>query len=213
MFDLPLPLELAPQFAADAYVICEDVVAPARAGELRGRALRIAASRASRIDRTSGEHLLRYRVVTGDAVAAEWPELFGVYQSSELSRWVTAVTGAQALRPSSHVRSAININVMGEPGETYRWHTDAAGFTLLLYLSDSREEDGGALEMRLPENDRETKWMPLGGALVLMDGTRCLHRVAPIVRRHERISIPMVFVREDDDRRPQALDGYIYGTR
>jgi len=147
---------------------------------------------------------LRYRVVTGAGVRSEWPELFAIYQSSELRECVPAVFN------SSHLRSAINVNAMGEPGEIYRWHHDAAGFTLLLYLSDSREQDGGALELRPPGATAAMSWLPVAGTVVLMDGTRCLHRVAPIAQPHERISIPMVFTTDPNDERPAGLDDYLY---
>src|SRR5206468_3672116 len=106
---------------------------------------------ARRVERESESHLLRYRVVTGDVVMAEWPELFAAYQSFELRAWVARIAGTPAMFTSSHLRSAININIMGEPGEIYRWHTDAWGFTVLLYLSDSDKNDGGNLEVRVPE--------------------------------------------------------------
>ena len=52
--------------------------------------------------------------------------------------------------------------------------------------------------------------IPTAGTVVLMDGTRCLHRVSPIVGRHERISIPMVFTPNPEEPRPAGLDDYLY---
>ena len=140
-----LPSANAPsQFATDVYVIYRHVLPPDRVGELREKALEIASRHARCIEQQSLHHPLRYRVVTGDVIATEWPELFATNQSSELRDWVAAITGIPMIFSSSHLQSSININIMGEPGEVYRWHTDASGFTLLLYLSDSREEDGEA---------------------------------------------------------------------
>jgi hypothetical protein len=48
---------------------------------------------------------------------------------------------------SPHLESAININVLAQEGDVYRWHLDAVAYTLLLYLSDSHIDDGGALEL------------------------------------------------------------------
>jgi hypothetical protein len=165
---------------------------------------------ARRIDQQSPEHTLRYRVVTGEIVRDQWPALFSLYGSSELRAWIAAVVGVPHLFTSSHLRSAININAMGEPGEIYRWHTDAVGFTLLLYLSQSAREDGGALELRTPGGAEVRATLPAPGTIVLMDGTRCMHRVSPILRRHERISIPMVFTPDHDHQRPPGLDEYLY---
>jgi hypothetical protein len=199
---------LRQEFARDAYVVCPGVITPERAGGLRENALDLVRRRARRIEQRSGEHILRYRVVAGDAVRSEWPELFAVYESPGLRAWVAAVTGAATIFSSSHLLSAININALGEPGDVYRWHLDAAGFTLLLYLSDSATPDGGALEVCASGAVRTI--FPAAGAVVLMDGTRCMHRVSPILRRHERISIPMVFNEAPDHDRPAGLDDYLY---
>ena len=66
--------------------------------------------------------------------------------------------------------------------------------------------------MRGPGSTDEVTMLPAAGAVVLMDGMRCLHRVAPIARRHERISIPMVFGQSADEERPEGLDDYLYGA-
>jgi hypothetical protein len=205
---LPPAEELRQEFARQAYVVCPGVLTSDRARELREKALDLVRRHARRIDQQSDEHVLRYRVVTGDAVRVEWPELFAIYESPALRAWVAAIAGVPTVFNSSHLQSAININALGEPGEVYRWHLDAAGFTLLLYLTDSRAEDGGALELR--PADAVTSLLPAAGTGVLMDGTRCLHRAAPILRRHERISVPMVFTPTADHDRPAGLDDYLY---
>jgi 2OG-Fe(II) oxygenase superfamily len=212
-FARPPSAEVLSQFATNAYVICRRVLSPDRAGQLREKALEIAARHARSIEQQSLDHPLRYRVVTGDVIATEWPELFATYQSSELRNWVAAISGMATVVSSPHLQSCININIMGEPGEVYRWHTDASGVTLLLYLSDSREEDGGSLQLRAPGASTPISMFPTAGTVVLMDGTRCLHRVSPIVGRHERVSIPMVFTPNPAESRPEALDDYLYGAR
>ena len=209
--DLPEPGVLQPPFARDAFVICHQVVQPAQAMTLGEQALDIARRRARQIDHRTGDQLLRYRVVPGDVVAAEWPELVSMFQSTALRRWVATVVGAHTIFSSTHQQSAININVLGEPGDIYRWHTDAAGFTLLLYLSTSHDDDGGNLEIRTPGSSTLLLSLPpSAGSAVLMDGTQCEHRVAPVLKRHERISIPMVFTSELEAARPAGLDDYLY---
>ena len=216
---LPLSQELRQQFARDAYVICPGVLRAEHAHELREKARALVERHARRIEQQSSsrEHVLRYRVVTGDIVRAEWPELFAIYESAELRGWVAGMAGVATMFNSSQLRSAININALGKPGEVYRWHFDAAGLTLLLYLSDSTEADGGALEMRPPGSDKERlaeaavqQMLPTSGTVVLMDGTRCMHRASPVLRQHERISIPMVFTPTPDHDRPAGLDDYLY---
>jgi hypothetical protein len=209
---LPAPAALAQPFAENAHVICRNVLSPALTLRMRTRALELVAQHAAKIDQRSPEHVLRYRVVPGDVVHEQWPELFALYESATLRDWVAQVTGATAIYNSRNLRSAVNINAMGEPGEVYRWHTDAAGFTLLLYLSDSAEGDGGELELRPPHALEVISFRPTAGAVVLMDGTRCEHRAAPILRPHVRISIPMVFATVADDTRPAGLDDYLYSS-
>ncbi|HTK96206.1 MAG TPA: 2OG-Fe(II) oxygenase [Terriglobales bacterium] len=208
--DLALPPAepLRPEFAREAYVVCAGVLSAERARELRARALALVQEHARRIEQQSDEHVLRYRVVTGDVLRDAWPELFALYDSPRLRAWVAAVAGVPQTFLSTHLQSAINVNALGEPGEVYRWHFDATGFTLLLYLSDSVAADGGALEMRVAGAVRTL--LPVAGTAVLMDGTRCQHRVAPILRRHERISVPMVFTTTPDTTRPPGLDDYLY---
>jgi hypothetical protein len=208
---LPPANELRQKFSREAFVICPSALTPECARELREKALDLVRRHARRIDQRSEEHVLRYRVVTGEVVRAEWPNLFAVYESPGLRAWVAAVSGVAATYTSSHLQSAININALGEPGEIYRWHFDAAGFTLLLYLSDSSTEDGGELEMRA--DDYVQTMLPTAGTVVLMDGTRCMHRVSPILRQHERISIPMVFTADANHERPAGLDDYLYDQR
>ena len=207
---LPPAEKLAGAFARETYVICRDVIRPRDVAALRESALRVVAAHARRIEQESSEHVLRYRVVTGEVIRHEWPELFSLYASATLRAWVRDVTRAAQIFNSSHLQSAININALGEPGEVYRWHNDAAGFTLLLYLTESGPEDGGALELRPPGHQATISILPESGMAVLMDGTRCLHRAAPIRRKHERISIPMVFTTTRDHARPAGLDDYLY---
>jgi hypothetical protein len=157
--------------------------------------------------------------VTGETIKECWPELYDFFSAPELRSWISEVTGTQGIALSQHLQSAININVLNEPGEVYRWHFDAEPYTALLYLSDSEPEDGGFLEL-YPNANLETsetlpaqgriQFLPRRGSLVLMDGTRCYHRVSPILRRHQRVSIPMVFPAQASRTRPENLDSYLY---
>jgi 2OG-Fe(II) oxygenase superfamily len=208
--ELPSPEPLQREFARDAYVACPNLLSPQLAEAMREKARALIRGHARSIEHKDGEHVLRYRVVTGEVVRHEWPEIFELYESAAMRQWVARVTGSPEIFNSTHVQSAVNINAMGAPGEVYRWHNDAAGFTLLLYLTDASEEDGGMLELRPPGSVDVTAIRPVAGGGVLMDGTRCLHRVSAILRQHDRISIPMVFTAEPDHQRPQGLDDYLY---
>lgn len=163
--------------------------------------------------------MLRYSVVTGDVLKARWQELFDAYSGNEWKAWIKAITGEDQIFISAHLESAININVLAQKGDVYRWHFDAAAYTLLLYLSDSDIEDGGALEFypnvrqemgKILDRGEKVIYVPKAGDAALMDGTSCYHRVAPILRSHIRISVPMVFPCTSTHLRPSALDSGLY---
>lgn len=224
MLELRFSTAIRESFLLSHYVIVEDAIGPQTCARWRATALQLAQRYGQQIERLSDGHLLRYQVVTGEVLHDHWPELFEVYNGSETREWVRWVTGADAIFASPHLRSAVNINVMCEPGEVYRWHFDAVAYTALLYLTTSAPEVGGALEF-YPDvagsaggppdlHDREKiSVLPRAGMLVLMDGTRCYHRVAPILRRHTRLCVPMVFPATAEHQRPRELDSYLYADQ
>jgi len=207
------------QFRKNGYLILEKVITPNICDSWKLTALRIAQAAARTVRKENGSDVLRYRVLTGDTIKDRWPQLYDFYSHPELRSWISGVTGTEGIALSPHLQSAININVLSEPGEVYRWHFDAEPYTALLYLSDSEPDDGGFLEFYPNANlessetlpvERKVKFLPRQGSLVLMDGTRCYHRVSPILRRHERVSIPMVFPAQARQARPENLDSYLY---
>jgi hypothetical protein len=198
----------------------EQVLDARTCDEWRQRALQVLHSGGLRISRAGGGAELRYRVANGELIQREWPELFELYCGNEIRDWVKAITGAAAVFLSPHTASAVNVNLLGEPGEIYRWHFDATPFTTLLYLTSSTPEDGGALQMSDGQPSAGVEeitahvesFYPRAGTMLLMDGTRCYHRVAPVLRPHIRLSIPMVFPPTATHERPVALDSYLYAA-
>ena len=208
-------------FQKHKYLICKSFLPPEISHRWRQKALALSAGCASSVEKQArdGAGLLRYSVVTGQVIKARWPELFAAYSGSEWKGWIKAITGESEIFVSPHLESAININVLAKVGDVYRWHFDAVAYTLLLYLSDSNPEDGGALELFPTQRQESEKilirgekavYVPRAGDAVLMDGTSCYHRVAPILRSHIRISVPMVLPRTSSHLRPSALDNYLY---
>jgi hypothetical protein len=212
--------EAANLFQRNRYFIGRSVVPPEICLRWRKKAVELSESCARAIQKQSQDHhALRYAVVTGEIIKVKWPELFEIYCHAGLKEWVKAVSGESAIFVSPHLESAININVLAHPGDVYRWHFDAVAYTVLLYLSDSEMEDGGALEF-YPNvcqpitadsvSTAKVTYVPRAGDAILMDGTRCYHRVAPILRPHLRISIPMVYPSTAQHSRPADLDNYLY---
>jgi hypothetical protein len=223
VINLPFSLAAKELFRRSRYAVVEAAIDPKTCARWRATALQLAEHYAQQIERRSNGHLLRYQVVTGEVLRGHWQELFDFYNAAETRAWVQLVTGADEVFASLHLRSAININVMSDPGEVYRWHFDAVPYTALLYLTTSAPEDGGALEF-YPDvgsssgqpdlRDREKiSLLPRAGTMVLMDGTRCYHHVAPILRSHTRLCIPMVFPAIAAHERPSDLDSYLYADQ
>jgi hypothetical protein len=53
--------------------------------------------------------------------------------------------------------------------------------------------------------------VPARGTIVVVDGTRCYHRVTPLLRPALRLSVPLVFPNAQGLSRPTGLDPYLYG--
>jgi hypothetical protein len=162
---------------------------------------------------------LAYRVVTGDLIRALWPELFAFYQNANTINWVKEITGRRRIRTSDHLLSAVNLNIMNSTDAVYRWHFDAVPYTALIYLTETHPEDGGALELvagctahKPPDLSTEpvVRHFPKAGTIVLMDGTRCYHHVAPLTRPTLRLSVPLVYPDGEAKDRPAGLDSYLY---
>ena len=173
-------------------------------------ALEASARHSVRIRRSSDEHLLDYSVVPGDVIQRDATPVYELYQSARLLRWIQWVTATPAAGLSPHVRSAVNINVLESPGQQYRWHHDAVPFTALLFLTSLPASAGGEFLIRTRE-DELMAIAPVAGQLVVIDGHRCPHAVAPLREHAVRLTVPMVFPAYDVER-PLDLDDYLYSA-
>jgi len=214
---LPMSMKLREQFRDSGYVVVPSAVPQEIIERWRRDAERMSANARS-IRRTDGNFQLTYRVVTGERIREEWPELFAFYGDKEVVEWVKHVTGEASIYISPNVMSAINLNIMDDTESVYRWHFDAEPYTALLYLTDVGAEDGGTLEIvancaphQAPDLAVEDplRFHPAAGTLLLMDGTRCYHRATQMLRSVLRFSVPMVYVNKVQQR-PDGLDSYLY---
>lgn len=221
--------ELADAFARDGYLALPDALPEQVVTRWRERAHELFA-RARDIDRRAAGHVLSYRVLTGDVIRDDFPELFDFYGDARTRAWVASVTGEAEIHTSPNLMSSVNVNIL-QSGHRYRWHFDANPYTALLYLSTTPEEAGGELEL-YPDLRRGRRDDPawdavvtdpqhLGrcervsirsqaGMLVLVDGSVTYHRVAPVLAPCDRISVPMVFPPFRQEERPAHLDAYLY---
>ena len=171
------------------------------------------------IKRSEGGFELVYRVVTGNVIQDQWPELFAFYKDPQVLEWIRDISEEDEICTSSFLRSAVNLNIMESTDSVYRWHFDAVPYTMLIYLNDIVAQDGGAMEMvpgcrphTVPDLAKSpiVQLWPTAGTWVLMDGTRCYHRVSQLLHPYTRLSIPLVYPNTKQDQRPAGLDAYLY---
>ena len=210
MFNLPSPAQCRPCFQNDGYVLVRDALQATKARALAGTAERITRSAAVSIDRRDQGAALAYSVVTGERIQRDARELFELYTSPDLLAWVRAVTNCATVARSRHLRSAVNINCLTRRGEEYPQHRDAVPYTALLFLSDVAADAGGEFVIDSAAGIRAAV-RPRLGNLLLMDGSRCPHAVAPLRRDAWRLTMPMVFPQRVIQR-PEGLDEYLYGA-
>lgn len=219
---LPFSEQLRLHFHANGFAVVRDILPHEVVAEMRRTARELVTRAGKDIRHSNDGHVLSYRVVTGEVIREKFPELFSFYQAPEVREWIRDVIGADGVHLSKNLRSAVNINCMRETGHIYRWHFDAVRYTAILFLTTSAPADGGALEMAIRDVDRnellplkgaEFSIVPQAGTLLLMDGTRCLHRAAPLLRDTLRLTVPMVYPVIADDARPEGLDDYLYQPR
>jgi hypothetical protein len=155
----------------------------------------------------------------GHDIRTHWPELFEFYNSRYLLAWLKRITGDNTIQTSQHLESALNLNILDSSDFVYRWHFDAVSFTVILYLTDVLPQDGGALRL-IPDcrphiapdisASKVVEIRPRAGTILVMDGTRCYHSVAPLLRKVLPLSIPLVYPNNEASTRPSGLDSYLY---
>lgn len=215
---LPAPGSFRPNFQRDRFVVVPHALPAALVNHWRQHVETLKPI-ARTITRKEAGFELVYRVVTGEDIRTHWPDLFAFYNDGHVLDWFKQVTGDNSIHTSPHIQSAINLNILDSANFLYRWHFDAVAYTALLYLTDVVPEDGGALKL-VPNCPRHvppdldtaavTQIRPGAGTIVVMDGTRCYHSVAPMLRNVLRLSVPLVFPNGEATARPACLDSYLY---
>jgi hypothetical protein len=207
---LPSVPEAQTRLRQDGFVVINEFLREDHCAALAALALSVVDRFGVQVTRSSGQDMLDYRVVTGDVVQSEAPPLFELYTSRHMITWMRAVTMIDDLATSPYLRSSININCLTQVGQRYPWHTDAVPFTALLFLTTLGPSVGGELLIRTTRR-RVVTVAPVRGKLLLMDGKRCAHAVAPLRQDVYRTSVPMVYPANRTER-PPGLDQYLYQT-
>jgi hypothetical protein len=207
---LPDPHGAQDEFQRRGFVVVPNLLDASEQSMLLQLATALVQRRSSLIDRAEHGERLWYTVVTGDRIKSEATPLFSFYTDPEVVSWIRALTGSASVGISPHLRSSININCLTTRGQRYPWHRDAVPYTALLFLSSVSRACGGTFMIRAADGSR-VDIQPASGTLLLMDGTRCPHAVAPLNEDTLRLTVPMVYPVRDVDR-PAGLDDYLYGT-
>jgi len=208
---LPDPVECQREFERRGFISVQAAMCAAELSALIEITRKLIGGFAVTVDRP-GEKRLSYAVVTGDRIRSDARPLFDVYAAGPLLAWVRSVTGFADLSVSPHICSAINVNCLSLAGQRYPWHTDAVPFTALLFLSSLKDTDGGQLLIKAADSTSVVEIQPARGLLILMDGSRCPHAVAPLRTHAIRLTVPMVYPARLLPR-PAGLDDFLYGAR
>jgi hypothetical protein len=170
-------------------------------------------------------------VIDGEKITQYLPQVLELYK--KVGTLVCDLSG-MSLVPLNDLKVSCNINITGRGG-SYRWHYDRNAVTAILYLN---EVAGGATECypnyRVVLNGlRYTKlqrWMdyflqsevmrklrsplvvaPYPGRMLIMQGDRCLHSVAPVEGSTDRITVIMSYdVPDAQYDSAQGLNTYLY---
>lgn len=148
------------------------------------------------------------RIVDGLAIQATAPWLWNLY-SGKLLAFVSQSFGKQ-MYIANLIQTTVNINALRGRGAEYPWHVDTNTVTGVLYATDGGRNVGGSLIF-----DGGTKgtsiFVPKAGTFICFDAREIPHRVAPLRRSTERVSLPMNFYESATDQpRPPDLDAHIY---
>jgi hypothetical protein len=207
-FELPQDEPARTRFLREGYLLVPESLHATVAGDVAIAARKLVDASAASIDRRSTGARLIYRVVTGERIQSDAPMLFDLYSSPTLLEWVRHVTGCRGVSRSPHLPSSVNLNCLTARGDEYPAHRDAIPYTVLLFLSDVARDAGGQLLIQSLQGEMAAI-RPRLGQLVLIDGARCQHAVAPLRRDTWRVTMPMVFPMAHAER-PAGLDDYLY---
>ncbi len=152
---------------------------------------------------------IRVRVADGHAVKSHLPWMWNLYCG--LLRDFCAKAFGRPVFIANLLHTTVNINQLAGRGAQYEWHVDSNPITGVLYATDSDNGLGGSLVFRDAQNGRKSVFRPKAGTFICFDAREISHRVAPLRRDGERISLPMNYYHSATDQpRPPDLDSQIY---
>jgi hypothetical protein len=160
-------------------------------------------SRERRADR-----IIPVRVADGCAIKMHLPWLWNLYNG--VLKEFCATSFRKPIFVANLLHTTININQLMGRGAQCEWHVDSNPVTGVLFVTDSDQGLGGSLVFK-DDLGRRAVVRPKAGMFVCFDARQIPHRVSPLRRDGERISLPMNYYDSATDQpRPPDLDNQIY---
>jgi hypothetical protein len=160
-----------------------------------------------------------------ETIIARAPAIAALYHAPALQALVSRIVGVEVGPTPLHDQSSLSILVYDRPGDHIGWHFDhdfyrGRHFTVLLPLVNRGAAAGGLSHARLWAriDTVETPIETAPNTLVLFEGAKVLHKVAPIETGERRVVVSMTYC---DDPRSSPLqtvarrfkDTAFYGIR
>jgi hypothetical protein len=138
--------------------------------------------------------------VAYETVIAHAPALVALYQSNAMREWVSKLVG-EPVRPTPiHDQSSLSVLFYDKPGDHIGWHFDhnfyrGRHFTVLLPVLNTGSGEGGLSHARLTAMVRGTEVdiATPPNTLVVFEGARVRHKVAPIIEGERRMVVSMTY--------------------
>jgi hypothetical protein len=153
------------------------------------------------------------------------PAIVGLYHSEAMQRFVSRIVGVPVGPTPLHDQSSLSVLVYDRPGDHIGWHYDhnfyrGRHFTLLLPVVNTGSAAGGLSHAQLAAKlgGAETHVGTPPNTLILFEGAKVLHKVAPIIEGERRIVISMTYCTDPKANLAQTAarrlkDTAFYGIR
>ncbi len=138
--------------------------------------------------------------VAYETIIANAPALVELYQSQELREFVSRLVGETVQPTPLHDQSSLSVLFYDKPGDHIGWHFDhnfyrGRHFTVLLPVVNRGSGESGLSHARLTAmvNGAELDIATPPNKLIVFEGARVRHKVAPIIEGERRMVVSMTF--------------------
>ena len=163
--------------------------------------------------------------VAYETVIAHAPALVALYQSAELRAFVSRLVGVPVVPTPLQDQSSLSVLCYDKPGDHIGWHYDlnfyrGRHFTVLLPVVNTGSGEGGLSHARLTAavGGGEVDIATPPNKLVVFEGARVKHKVAPIIAGERRMVVSMTYCVDPRERWWQGVarrvkDTAFFGVR